>query len=147
MPYCEQHCGMSAVACGLMALTLPGRGACGPSYVHRSCQSIANDCLTLRWLRCVCMICIKAQLEVQADAMAALASGTGGPPEQLEAIQGAGSFTAPGHDGTQIQQMATLIMDLLTEEASDRYTAEDICQEEWLTRAVAVPYVGCPVAL
>ncbi len=138
------------VACGLMVLTLPGRGACWSICMHRSsqiCQSIVNDCLTLRWSRSVYMVCIKAQLEVQADAMAALESGTGGPPEQVEAIQGAASFTAPGHDGTQIRQMATLIMDLLTEEASDRYTAEDVCQEEWLTRAVAVPYIGCPIAL
>ena len=78
--------------------------------------------------------------------MAALTSGSGHLPHQYEAVQEAASFTAPGHDEMQFREVAMLIMNLLAENMSQRWTAQDVCKHEWLTEAVAAPFVGCPVA-
>jgi hypothetical protein len=86
-------------------------------------------------------------LFMQANAMVEMASGTGNLPHQYEAVQEAASFTAPGHDEMQFQEVAMLIMNMLTEDVSERWTAQDVCEHEWLTEAVAAPFVGCPMAM
>lgn len=88
----------------------------------------------------------KCLLSLQADALVEMTSGTGNLPHQYEAVQQAASFAAPGHDRMQFREVAMLIMNLLAQDMSERWSAQDVCKHVWLTEAVAAPFVGCPVA-
>lgn len=85
-------------------------------------------------------------LFVQADMMRAFAV-TGSLPDQIVAVQQAANFASPDHAWTHVRQVATLIMNLLTEDPKQRYRAETVCQEQWLTEGVASPLIRCPIAI
>ena len=65
----------------------------------------------------------KCLLSLQADALVEMTSGTGNLPHQYEAVQQAASFAAPGHDRMQFREVAMLIMNLLAQDMSERWSA------------------------
>ena len=83
---------------------------------------------------------------MQADKVKAFAA-TGCLPDQIVAVQQAANFISPVHDWVRVQQVATLILSLLTEDPARRHTAENVCREQWFTEAVVAPHFKCPVVI
>ena len=74
---------------------------------------------------------------LQAEDLQTCASGSGPLTNQMAAVLAAASFKAVDYDVMQqFHQITMLIISLLIKDVSDRWSAVDMCSDNWFVEAV-----------